>query len=90
MLQLGRQAVFELQQSPRIVFDNSFISGVEAHTAEIADHSFETSKLVQSFAAGWFNNHAKDSIPSENEIIGFLRLSFNKLREEFRREAESA
>lgn len=69
---------------------NSFIRNMEAHSSAIADHSFETSKLVQSFAAGWYNNHAKESIPSENEIIGFLQLSFSKLREEFRREAESA
>ena len=90
-----RQLKYYIERTAASTIDNysklnSFISGVEAHTAEIADHSFETSKLVQSFAAGWFNNHAKDSIPSENEIIGFLRLSFNKLREEFRREAESA
>ena len=69
---------------------NSFISGVENHSAEIADHSFETSKLVQSFAAGWYNSHAKDVVPSEREVVGFLQHSFGKLREEFRREAESA
>lgn len=69
---------------------NAFIAGVDEHSADIADHSFETSKLMQSFAAGWYNKHAKDTIPSESDVVGFLRISFGKLREEFRREAESA
>ena len=69
---------------------NSFIQNLESCSKEIADHSFEVSKLVQSFAAGWYNNHAQSAIPTDQEIIGFLRLSFGKLREEFRREAEGA
>ena len=69
---------------------NSFISNLEKTSNEIADHSFEISKLVQSFAAGWFNTHARTKIPTDREIVNFLRLSFGKLREEFRREAEGA
>lgn len=69
---------------------HSFIMGVDEHSAEIADHSFETSKLMQSFAAGWYNKYAKDTIPSKSEVVDFLRTSFGKLREEFRREAEGA
>lgn len=69
---------------------NCFISNVEHHALEISDHAFETSKLVQSFSAGWYNKHANNEMPSEKDIISYLRISFGKLREEFRREAESA
>lgn len=65
-----------------------FSSGLSAQTETISHHAFETSKIMQSFAAGWFNNHSKNSLPTESEIFGFLRTSFGKLREEFRREAE--
>lgn len=67
---------------------NSFLNGLEAHTTEISNHAFETSKLVQSFSAGWFNAHAKDELPSESAVQEYLRVSLNKMREEFRREAE--
>ena len=66
----------------------SFLDGLETHTNEISDHAFETSKLVQSFSAGWFNAHAKDDLPSETAVQEYLRISLNKMREEFRREAE--
>jgi hypothetical protein len=55
--------------------------------AQIEQHSFETSKIMQSFAAGWFNKYSNGGIPTENEIKSFLKLSFEKMREEFRREA---
>jgi methionyl-tRNA synthetase len=54
---------------------------------QIIQHSYETAKIMQSFAAGWFNKHIKDNIPTNEEIISFLKLSFEKMREEFRREA---
>jgi hypothetical protein len=59
-----------------------------AQSNAIADHAFETSKIMQSFAAGWFNKHAAASPPSQVEVTNFLRTSFGKMREEFRREAE--
>jgi hypothetical protein len=43
---------------------------------------------MQSYAAGWFNVHSKNNLPSTDEIKSFLKLTFTKLREEFRREAE--
>lgn len=54
----------------------------------IADHTFDISKLTESFAAGWFNKNVVNALPSEKQIEGFLRISFGKLREEFRREAD--
>ena len=69
---------------------NKFDEFRRALNDQVAQHSFETSKIMQSFAAGWFNKNAKDGIPNDNEIISFLKLSFEKMREEFRREATKA
>jgi hypothetical protein len=55
---------------------------------QISKHAFETSKIMQSYAAGWFNVHSRDNLPDIDEIKSFLKLTFTKLREEFRREAE--
>jgi hypothetical protein len=54
---------------------------------QISQHAFETAKITQSFAAGWFTTHAKDGMPTRAEILGFMAHSFDKLREEIRREA---
>ena len=67
---------------------DKFITALSNQSLSIADHAFDTSKLIQSFAAGWFNKHVDNSVPSEKEITDFLRISFGKMREEFRREAE--
>ena len=56
-------------------------------TQAIADHTFEISKLTESFAAAWFNKNVVDSLPSTQQVEGFLGHAFGKLREEFRREA---
>lgn len=66
----------------------SFIEGVKEQSDVIADHAFETSKIMQSFAAGWFNKYAGRNIPTDANITSFLQMSFGKMREEFRREAE--
>lgn len=59
-----------------------------SQTKAIADHTFEISKLTESFAAGWYNKNAVDSLPSAKQVEGFLGHAFGKLREEFRREAD--
>jgi ribulose bisphosphate carboxylase small subunit len=64
-----------------------FTSALSDQSNAIADHAFETSKIMQSFAAGWFNKYADTSLPSDKEVSDFLRTSFGKMREEFRREA---
>ena len=53
----------------------------------ITEHAFEISKIMQSFAAGWFNKHALDNLPSEDSVTDFLKISFGKVREELRLEA---
>lgn len=67
---------------------NKFSAALSAQTNAIADHVFETSKIMQSFAADWFNKHATSAPPSETDVTNFLRKSFDKMREEFRREAD--
>jgi ribulose bisphosphate carboxylase small subunit len=64
----------------------SFSRQISEHVQEISNHAFDISKITQSFAAGWFNKHAKTVLPSKKKVIGLLKLSFKKLQEEFRRE----
>jgi hypothetical protein len=52
----------------------------------VSKHAFETARITQSFAAGWYNRHAKDAVPTDEEIAGFLTIAFGKLREDLRRE----
>ncbi|QBX63357.1 hypothetical protein [Dehalococcoides mccartyi] len=56
------------------------------HVDIASQHAFETAKITQSFAAGWFNKHADRKVPPDAEIRSFLRVAFGKLREELRRE----
>lgn len=55
----------------------------------VSRHAFETSRITQSFAAGWFNKYARDQTPSNTSLSAFLRVAFGKLREELRREASA-
>ncbi len=57
-----------------------------AHVEDVSNHAFETSKIVQSYAAGWFNSHAARGMPSDREIDGFLSYGFGKMRDELTRE----
>ena len=59
---------------------------IKGHIEEISKHAFETSKITQSFAAGWFNKHTREGLPSEEAIDGFLAYAFEKMREELLRE----
>jgi hypothetical protein len=54
----------------------------------ISKHAFETAKITQSFAAGWYNLHTKEGLPSDQEVEAFLTIAFGKIREELRREGE--
>ena len=59
------------------------------HIDGVSRFAFETSRITQSFAAGWFNNHARDQYPTKDESRGFLSIAFGKMREELKREAEA-
>ena len=63
-----------------------FAANLNSHVADVSRHAFGMSKITQSFAAGWFNNHAKESRPSDAEIRTFLATAFGKVREELHRE----
>ena len=56
------------------------------HVDDVSHHAFETARITQSFAAGWFNRHARDGMPTADEISGFLSHSVGKLHEELLRE----
>ena len=66
----------------RDVFQKQLKDQIDA----VSRHAFETAKIAQSFAAGWYNRHAKDKVPADDEIAGFLAIAFGKLREDLRRE----
>ncbi len=53
----------------------------------VSQHAFETSRIAQSFAAGWYNKHARHQTPNNASLSNFLRVAFEKLREELRRKA---
>ena len=72
--------VFPLGPSER------FAAELRSHVNAISHHAFETSKIAQSFAAGWYNNHIKNKTPSDREIQAFLSTAFGKIREELQRE----
>lgn len=65
---------------------NRFNDELQKHLSDISKHAFETAKITQSFAAGWFNKNAKDTIPSTKKIQGFLNIAFNKMKGELLRE----
>lgn len=66
---------------------DQFSSRLRTHIDDVSRFAFETSRITQSFAAGWFNNHARDQIPSKSQFKGFLSIAFGKMREELIREA---
>jgi hypothetical protein len=71
------------------IFDlSAFNKQLEAHISEISTHAFETSKITQSFAAGWYNKNVRDSLPSKDKIKGFLSVAFQKLNSEILREEQ--
>ncbi len=82
---IERSAASAINDYPKL---QMFSAGVTEQAEAISHHAFETSKIMQSFAAGWFNKHTANQLPSDDEITSFLRISFGKMREEFRREAE--
>ena len=69
------------------LFDRvSFNNQLEKHIDLISRHAFETSKIAQSFSAGWYNKNTKKGIPSDETIRGFLSFTFQKLNSELLKE----
>ena len=80
---LGREASSQLAN---VDARERLASRLQEHVNEVSHHAFETARITQSFAAGWFNSHARDRMPSTDEISGFLAIAIGKLREELLRE----
>jgi hypothetical protein len=74
--------------SPTIERRDLLAEQLRKHVDTISKHAFETAKITQSFAAGWYNRHTKEGLPSDQEVEGFLTIAFGKIREELRREGE--
>ena len=60
---------------------------LEAHLEDVSKHAFETARITQSFAAGWFTKHASRGVPSDKEVRGFVAHALGKIRGELNREA---
>jgi hypothetical protein len=59
---------------------------LNGHVDDISQHAFETARIAQSFAAGWFTNNAKEGVPDREAIARFLSIAFGKIRGELLRE----
>lgn len=66
-----------------------FQNQIQKYVEDVSKHAFETAKITQSFAAGWFAKHTREGLPDLKAIEGFLAIAFGKLRDELRREAEA-
>jgi len=75
--------------APSIQQREQFQHAIQTHVDDVSKHAFETAKITQSFAAGWFTAHTREGLPDPREIEGFLAVAFGKLRDELRREEEA-
>ncbi len=66
-----------------------FRDNLSHHIDLVSRHAFETSKIAESFAAGWFNRNARQGIPGKQAVESFLSVAFRKIGEELRRESAS-
>ena len=72
--------------SPDLLTRQQFNNQLELNIETVSKYAFETSKITQSYAAGWFNKKAKYGLPSRDEIVRFINYSFGKMKEEILRE----
>ena len=82
---LGREASAALRGVEDRV---EFSQHLEEHVNTISRHAFETSKITQSYAAGWFNKNSKEGIPGQDAIEGFLNTALGKMRDALQREED--
>lgn len=75
---------------PSIDARDAFDRVLQLHVSSVARHTFESAKIMQSFAAGWFTKFGQGQRPSRREIRRFLRKAFEKMRAELARERASA
>jgi len=61
---------------------NNFTYKLGKYVDDVSIHAFETAKITQSFAAGWYNKNVKSSLPPKELIRSFISYSFKKLNSE--------
>jgi hypothetical protein len=66
---------------------DAFEASLDLHVEDISRHAFEATKITQSFAAGWYNAHARRARPDKQELDRFLSFAMGKLRQELLRES---
>lgn len=59
------------------------------HIDVVSRYAFETSKITQSFAAGWFNKYVRGNKVSGSSTDKFLRIAFGKIQDELLREVSN-
>lgn len=74
---------------PSIEQREKFQHEIQSYVDDVSRHAFETAKITQSFAAGWFTAHTREGLPDSEQVEGFLAIAFGKLRDELRREEEA-
>lgn len=65
---------------------NRFSDALAGHIEKISKHAFETSKITQSYSAGWFNKNVKGEYPDDKKIKGFLSYALGKMKGELLQE----
>ena len=80
------------REAPRVINDfellKSFSETLSSESTAISNHALDTSKLMQSWAAGWYSNNSVSALPTDVQVRQFVEFSFRKMREEFRREVD--
>ena len=61
---------------------SSFSRRLSDHVDLISQHAFETSKIAQSFSAGWFSKNALGRVPSRELVANYIQYAFKKLSDE--------
>jgi len=80
---LEREASAEI---PSIRQREIFEERLTQHLYTVSGHAFESTKITQSFAAGWFNKHARRARPPDESVRAFFAFALSKLRAELERE----
>ncbi|MBO0930130.1 hypothetical protein [Fibrella aquatilis] len=71
----------EASASFKTLFDrNDFNNRLDKHLNEISKSAFETTKVTEQFAAGWYNKNALKQFPSSNDVKGFVGYAIKKLK----------
>ncbi|RCR67023.1 hypothetical protein [Larkinella punicea] len=82
---IGRYLKYFLEREASASFTNlfdrsDFNKRLDAHLDDISKSAFETTKVTQQFAAGWYANNAAKKFPEVTNIQGFVGYALKKLK----------